>query len=57
MTDFSISSGGRTDHVRRHQESARQAMLAKSKGSNEAFVEPLLFVEGLDVPVCRSRTK
>ncbi len=30
VTDFSISSGGRTD-VRRHQESARYAMLAKSK--------------------------
>ena len=28
-TDFSISSGGRTD-VRRHQESARHAKLAKS---------------------------
>ena len=33
-TDFSISSGGRTD-VRRHQESARHAKLAKSKGSTK----------------------
>ena len=31
-TDFSISSGGRTD-VRWHQESVRHARLAKSKGS------------------------
>ncbi len=33
-TDFSISSGGRTD-VRRHQESARHDKLAKSKGSTK----------------------
>ena len=32
--DFSISSGGRTD-VRRHQESARHAKLARSKGSTK----------------------
>ncbi len=34
VTDFSISSGGRTD-VRRHQESAHHAKLAKSKGSTK----------------------
>ena len=36
VTDFSISSGVRTD-VRRHQESARHAKLAKSrpKGSTK----------------------
>ena len=34
VTDFSISSGGRPD-VRRHQESARHAKLAKSKGSTK----------------------
>ena len=34
VTDSSISSGGRTD-VRRNQESARRAKLAKSKGSTE----------------------
>ena len=33
-TDFSISSDGRTD-VRRHQESASHAKLAKSKGSTK----------------------
>ena len=33
-TDFSISSGGRTD-VLRHQDSARHATLAKSKGSTK----------------------
>ena len=33
-TDFSISSGGRTE-VRRHQESVRHARLAKSKGSTK----------------------
>ena len=34
-TDFSIAAGGRTD-VRRHQESARHAKLAKSnKGSTK----------------------
>ena len=32
--DFSISSGGRTD-VRWHQESARHAKLAKSKGTTK----------------------
>ena len=32
VTDFSISSGGRAD-IRRHQESARHAKLAKSNGS------------------------
>ena len=56
VTDFSISSGGRTD-VRRHQESARHAKLAKSRrGLYEAFVEPLLFVEGWGGPVCRPWT-
>ena len=34
VTHLSISSGGRTD-VRRHQESARHAKLAKSKGSTK----------------------
>ena len=33
-TDFSVSSGGRTD-VRRHQESVRHARLAKSRGSTK----------------------
>ena len=33
-TDFSILSDGRMD-VRRHQESARHAMFAKSKGSTK----------------------
>ena len=36
-TDFSISSGGRTD-VRRHQESARDAKLSKSKGSTKGVM-------------------
>ena len=45
VTDFFISSGGRTD-VRRHQESARHAMLTKSNGSNEAFVEPFSSSKG-----------
>ena len=39
VTDFSISSGGRTD-VRRHQESARQAKLAKSNGSTKPSQSP-----------------
>ena len=34
MTDFSISSGGRTG-VRRHQESARHSKLATSMGSTK----------------------
>ena len=34
VTDFSISSGGRTN-IRWHQESARHAKLAKSKGSTK----------------------
>ena len=33
-TDFSTSSGGRTD-IRQHQESASNAKLAKSKGSTK----------------------
>ena len=36
-TDLSISCGGRTD-VRRHQESARHAKLAKSKGLYQGWV-------------------
>ena len=39
VTDFSISSGGRTG-VRQHQERARHAKLAKS-GLYEAFTVPL----------------
>ena len=35
--DFSISSGGRMD-VRRHQENASQAKLAKSKGSTNGGI-------------------
>ena len=46
VTDFSISSGGRTG-VRRHQESARHAKLVKSMGPTK----PLLFVEGWDGPI------
>ena len=34
VTDFSISSGGRTG-VRQHQQSARHAKLAKSMGSTK----------------------
>ena len=49
MTDFSIglSSGGHTG-VRRHQESARHAKLAKSMGSTKPSQ---LFVEGWDGPI------
>ena len=36
-TDFSVSSGGRTD-VRRHQESVRHARLAKSRGSTKGWM-------------------
>ena len=36
-TDFSISSGGRTD-VRRHQESVRQARLGSTKGGMIQYV-------------------
>ena len=49
VTDFSISSGGRTG-VRQHQESARHAKLAKS-GLYEAFAEPFLLVEGWGGPI------
>ena len=43
-TDFSISCGGRTD-VRRHQESARHAKLAKSKpGLYEGWDGPVAYV-------------
>ena len=36
-TDFSISSGGRTD-VRRHQESVRHARLGSTKGGMVQYV-------------------
>ena len=49
VTDFSISSGGRTG-VRQHQESARHVKFAKS-GLYEAFAEPFLFVEGWGGPI------
>ena len=42
-TDFYISCGGRTD-VRRHQESARHARLAKSKGLYEGWVVRVAYV-------------
>ena len=42
-TDFSISCGGRTD-VRRHQESARHAKMAKSKGLYEGLDGPVAYV-------------
>ena len=41
--DFSVSYGGRTD-VRRHQESARHAKLAKSKGLYEGRDGPVAYV-------------
>ena len=42
-TDLSMSCGGRTD-VRRHQESARHAKLAKSKVLYEGWGGPVAFV-------------
>ena len=43
-TDFSISCGGRAD-VRRHQESARHAKMAKSKGLYEEWNGPVAIDE------------
>ena len=42
-TDFSISCGGRTD-VRRHQERARHARMANSKGLYEGWDGPVAYV-------------
>ena len=46
-TDFSVTSGGRTD-VRRHQESVRHAWLVNSEGTTKG---------GMLHPVCRPRTE